>query len=150
MRWLTTIGFLLLTTFVVRAQDAHSFSSVEKEAFVAVFWKLKSFPAPADSVIASIFEDARLTKDRYAEIINSQLKGNPVKLSESDDQAVSRIRDVDESFNLEKAAFLNLVCAEYGLTIDRYNAIRDAYRSDITFQQSMLPYFKSFFKEQKQ
>ena len=143
-------GFFLLATMIVHGQDVSTIQDVDKQAFVEIFWDVKEFPIVDDSIITDVLREAGLTHDRYAEIISSGLKGDPDRLSDSEEVAVAHIRSVHENHIQGKKAYLKTVCNQFGLTVEQYYDILNTYRSDIAFQQSMRPYFEAYLREQKQ
>lgn len=143
-------GFVLLSVVMASGQDVSQNPDVDKKAFVQIFWETKALPQIADSITTNILIEAGITHTRYSKIVSSGLKGDAVDLSEAEKAAVTRIQEAHENYISQKRAAVNAICTRHGLTFEKYSTILHTYRSDIAFQQSMQPYFRTYLNEHKQ
>ena len=150
MRLVTTILFFLFTTIMLYGQESPTFSTHEMESFVTIYQEVEQFPPINDTVIWKMLKDAEISMERYAEIMTSKLNRGPIKMNDAECLTLDRIRILNESQQIEKNAFANSKCAQYGLTVHRYEEILHAYQTDLAFQQTMQPYFEKHHKGLKE
>ncbi len=70
-------------------------------------------------------------------------------MKKSDEQVLKQIEKGNKNLRKQQNAQLKGICQDYNISVERYQEMLKQYRGNIEFQQSMRPYFSSYFNTQK-
>jgi hypothetical protein len=140
--------FLFLTISAALLQGQDQFSSLERQAFASVFLSEKMAPHN-ESSLEPLLQKHNISKSRYAEIFRSYQNQERAFFSQNETQFLKAIEVENDKLERKKEKRLRKACKENDLTYETYQAILSEYRSDISFQTTLKPFFKDIINQLK-
>jgi hypothetical protein len=125
---------------MLNAQEESSISDQEKTAFVVVYQEFKTEKPDANALAESVYRKNNIEADEV-----KAYRKNPKKSDAN--QKLRRIYYSTQSFyDRTSATILNRLCDKHGITKERYDLVLHKYKTDISFQYILRPYFQAYFK----
>jgi hypothetical protein len=133
--------FLLLFVATATLLGQENYTDQELVSFANIYMEskeIKSRYIRQTEKLYAIYDS--IDKDRIHEILEAQLIGERIQLSDNEETLINlvlkRNRDLNKYLQQEQ---VNL-CDSLDLSYDLYARIHDQYRTDIAFQRSLHPY----------
>ncbi|MBK8634587.1 MAG: hypothetical protein WAT92_19825 [Saprospiraceae bacterium] len=140
-RLVFSIGFLLCHIFV-EAQTSEIYNDKTLTAFTNVFFEAKNQKPDWNKIGEEILDSLGMTSEQYAAFINSRY--DTAQRSSELQIITNYIQQVEANQNLIQKERLLLLCQKSDLPFQKYEELLRLYRTDITFQQTLKPYFSTY------
>ena len=140
--------FLLLTISAAILKGQDQFSTLERQAFASVFLSEKMAPQNELS-LEPLLQKLNVSKSRYAEIFRSYQNQERTSFAQNETQLLKAIEVENDKLERKKEKRLRKACKENDLTYETYQAMLSEYRSDISFQRTLKPFFDNIINRLK-
>ncbi len=139
---LGTVICFLLCHILIGAQSSGIQNDQTLTGFTKVFFESKNQKPDWNKIGEEILDSLGMTPEQYADIINSR---NGAAQRSGELQIITTyIQKVEATQNLIQKEHLLQLCQKSDLPFQKYEELLHLYRTDITFQQTLKPYFSTY------
>ena len=127
----------------------NTFSESDLQDFVNIYMTSKSKDSRSTKQDEALFRKCQISPERYQLIAQARTVNKEIKLDSREAEFFEELEKLKVKTKEEKESRLRQLCSEQDLPFSKFESILKKYKTDISFQRSLQPYFKNYFKRQK-
>jgi len=119
--------------------------------FVSVYMdsKIRNSNTETEKKVQSLLKKHDLSTEQYRTLSKERVLRSKPRLTPKETQLISDIQKLEYQYQQDRSDRLSRSCEARSIELDTYLAIRSSYKTDISFQRSLQPFFKEYINQKK-